>query len=119
MCINANIAPGIRQSKHEAEWMSRQDHVSIRMPDGQVLLRAPNTAEAGSTNRFGDQQLAADVAADHIVFDALCGCGAVASASSEETPGVQNMGGSGYSVRPAREHSALLCSVFQQGLENT
>lgn len=42
----------------------------------------------------------ADVTSDCIVFDALRACGAVASASSEETTSVQSLGGSGYSVDP-------------------
>ncbi len=39
---------------------------------------------AGSTNSFGDSQLALDIAADEAVFRVLRDCGAVASASSEE-----------------------------------
>lgn len=65
----------------------------------QALLRAPNTANVGSVNTFGDQQVEADVEADRVVFDALRSCGAVACASSEETTDVQNLGGNSYSVR--------------------
>lgn len=75
-----------------------EDCVST-LPMSQALLRAPNTANVGSINTFGDQQLEADVEADRIVFDALRSCGAVACASSEETTDVQNLGGSNYSVR--------------------
>ena len=71
----------------------------LTLPMSQALLRAPNTANVGSVNTFGDQQLEADVEADRVVFDALRSCGAVACASSEETTDVQNLGGDSYSVR--------------------
>lgn len=46
-------------------------------------------------NTFGDQQLALDVAADGVLMEALRGCGAVHTVSSEETPVevVMNEGG--------------------------
>jgi sedoheptulose-bisphosphatase len=72
--------------------------IASAIEDISMLLRAPNTANVGSVNTFGDQQLEADVEADRIVFDALRSCGAVACASSEETTDVQNLGGSNYSV---------------------
>lgn len=82
----------------------RQSTLSL----SQALLRAPNTAAVGSINTFGDQQLAADVEADRLVFDALRSCGAVACASSEETTDMQHLGGSDYSVGRLVE---VVCSL--------
>lgn len=62
-----------------------------------LMLRTTLPDEAGTTNTFGDKQLAADVISDGIVFEALRESGAVATASSEETTDQKHLGGSGYS----------------------
>ena len=49
-------------------------------------------------NEFGDEQLAIDILANNVIFENLKASGAVATASSEETPTEDPMGGSGYSV---------------------
>jgi len=49
-------------------------------------------------NEFGDEQLAIDILANNVIFQNLKNSGAVATASSEETPTEDPMGGSGYSV---------------------
>lgn len=61
-------------------------------------LRTASTEEAGSSNALGDRQLVADLETDAAVFAALRRCGAVALASSEESPADHDLGGSGYSV---------------------
>ena len=64
-----------------------------------ATLRTPGVSETGGTNAFGDKQLLADVQSDKIVFDCLRNCGAVATASSEESSDMHDIGGSGFSVR--------------------
>ncbi len=64
-----------------------------------ATLRTPSVSETGTTNTFGDRQLEADVQTDRIVFERLCACGAVETASSEESPDMHALGGSGFSVR--------------------
>jgi sedoheptulose-bisphosphatase len=49
-------------------------------------------------NEFGDEQLAIDLLANNVIFQNLKDCGAVATASSEETPIEDPMFGLGYSV---------------------
>lgn len=49
-------------------------------------------------NDFGDEQLAIDILANNVLFDNLKASGSVATASSEETPTEDPMGGEGYSV---------------------
>ena len=47
---------------------------------------------------LGDEQLAIDILANNVIFQNLRNSGAVATASSEETPTEDSMGGNGYSV---------------------
>lgn len=47
---------------------------------------------------LGDEQLAIDILANNVIFQNLRACGSVATASSEETPTEDPMGGKGYSV---------------------
>jgi sedoheptulose-bisphosphatase len=49
-------------------------------------------------NKFGDEQLAIDILANNVIFQNLKKCGSVETASSEETPIEDPMGGQGYSV---------------------
>mmetsp|Transcript_11994 Transcript_11994/g.26697 ORF Transcript_11994/g.26697 Transcript_11994/m.26697 type:complete len:268 (+) Transcript_11994:158-961(+) len=49
-------------------------------------------------NEFGDEQLAIDILANNVIFQNLKRAGSVATASSEETPTEDSMGGKGYSV---------------------
>lgn len=51
-----------------------------------TLCRTGLSQKTSSTNKFGDEQLQLDVAADHVLMSALGGCKAVRMASSEETP---------------------------------
>ena len=66
----------------------------------QEVLRTSDTAEAGSSNVHGDKQLEVDMAADMLIFAKLRECGAVETASSEETAESVELGGHGFSVRP-------------------
>eukprot|EP00899_Mesostigma_viride_P001818 jgi/Mesvir1/11637/Mv00038-RA.1 len=63
-----------------------------------LCLRTASVSPIGTTNTFGDKQLAVDVIADKIVFDALRESGLVATASSEELTDMVPMGGSEYAV---------------------
>ena len=47
-------------------------------------------------NEFGDEQLAIDILANNVIFQNLKRSGCVATASSEETPTEDPMGGTGY-----------------------
>lgn len=65
----------------------------------QEVLRVGDTKEANSANVHGDQQLELDIAADTLIFAKLRECGAVETASSEETSEMVDLGGQGFSVR--------------------
>ena len=61
-------------------------------------VRTASCDKMACFNEFGDEQLAIDILANNVIFSNLKSCGAVATASSEETPTEDPMGGSGYSV---------------------
>lgn len=65
----------------------------------QEVLRNSNAAEAGTSNVHGDKQLEVDIAADMLIFAKLRECGAVETASSEETAEIVDLGGHGFCVR--------------------
>ena len=61
-------------------------------------IRTASCDKMACFNEFGDEQLAIDLLANNVIFQNLKACGAVATASSEETPTEDPMGGKGYSV---------------------
>jgi sedoheptulose-bisphosphatase len=61
-------------------------------------IRTASCDKMACFNEFGDEQLAIDILANNVIFNNLKACGAVATASSEETPTEDPMGGSGYSI---------------------
>ncbi|CAM9226129.1 unnamed protein product [Phaeothamnion confervicola] len=61
-------------------------------------IRTASCDKMACFNEFGDEQLAIDVLANNVIFENLKASGAVATASSEETPVEDPMGGEGYSV---------------------
>lgn len=61
-------------------------------------LRTAETGKAGTTNDFGEEQLAVDVLADRIIFDRLQASGVVATGASEETAAEVALGGSGFAA---------------------
>lgn len=61
-------------------------------------VRTASCDKMACFNEFGDEQLAIDILANNVIFSNLKQCGAVATASSEETPVEDPMGGKGYSV---------------------
>lgn len=61
-------------------------------------VRTASCDKMACFNEFGDEQLAIDILANNVIFQNLKSCGAVATASSEETPVEDPMGGEGYSV---------------------
>jgi sedoheptulose-bisphosphatase len=61
-------------------------------------VRTASCEKSACFNEFGDEQLAIDILANNVLFANLKACGAVETASSEETPTEDPQGGSGYSV---------------------
>ncbi|CAM9159138.1 unnamed protein product [Ascophyllum nodosum] len=61
-------------------------------------VRTASCDKMACFNEFGDEQLAIDVLANNVIFENLKACGCCATASSEETPVEDPMGGEGYSV---------------------
>lgn len=49
-------------------------------------VRTASCDKMACFNEFGDEQLAIDILANNVIFNNLRQCGAVATASSEETP---------------------------------
>eukprot|EP01038_Epipyxis_sp_PR26KG_P013709 gene13709-18389_t len=61
-------------------------------------IRTASCDKMACFNDFGDEQLAIDILANNVIFQNLRQAGSVATASSEETPTEDSMGGKGYSV---------------------
>ena len=61
-------------------------------------IRTASCDKMACFNEFGDEQLAIDILANTVLFDNLRASGVVATASSEETPTEDPMGGEGFSV---------------------
>jgi sedoheptulose-bisphosphatase len=61
-------------------------------------VRTASCAGTACVNSFGDEQLAVDMLADKLLFEALRYSGACKYACSEEVPEAVDMGGSGFSV---------------------
>jgi len=61
-------------------------------------IRTASCDKMACFNEFGDEQLAIDILANNVIFQNLKNSGSVATASSEETPTEDPMGGKGYSV---------------------
>jgi sedoheptulose-bisphosphatase len=61
-------------------------------------IRTASCDKMACFNEFGDEQLAIDIVANNVIFQNLKNSGSVATASSEETPTEDPMGGVGYSV---------------------
>eukprot|EP00752_Nemacystus_decipiens_P007732 g6913.t1 len=61
-------------------------------------IRTASCDKMACFNEFGDEQLAIDVLANNVIFENLKASGCCATASSEETPVEDPMGGEGYSV---------------------
>lgn len=56
-------------------------------------VRTASCDKMACFNEFGDEQLAIDVLANNVIFENLKACGCCATASSEETPVEDPMGG--------------------------
>lgn len=61
-------------------------------------VRTASCDKMACFNEFGDEQLAIDILANEVLFTNLKESGVIATASSEETPTEDPMGGEGYSV---------------------
>lgn len=79
-------------------------------------VRTASCDKMSCFNDFGDEHLAIDILANNVIFDNLRASGAVATASSEETPTEDSMGGSGYSVAfDPLDGSSVIDSNFAVG----
>jgi len=79
-------------------------------------IRTASCDKMACFNEFGDEQLAIDILANNAIFANLKSCGAVATASSEETPVEDPMGGFGYSVAfDPLDGSSVIDSNFAVG----
>jgi sedoheptulose-bisphosphatase len=79
-------------------------------------IRTASCDKMACFNEFGDEQLAIDILANNVIFDNLKNSGVVATASSEETPTEDPMGGSGYSVAfDPLDGSSIIDSNFAVG----
>jgi len=63
-----------------------------------VVRATPQCEVMGSMNSFGDEQLNVDILCNEAIFKKLRDCGCVETASSEEVPTEEAMGGEGFSV---------------------
>lgn len=61
-------------------------------------IRSASCDQSACFNEFGDEQLAIDILANSVIFNKLRASGTVATASSEENPTEDAMGGQGFSV---------------------
>lgn len=79
-------------------------------------VRTASCDKMACFNDFGDEQLAIDILANNIIFQCLKDSRAVATASSEETPVEDPMGGFGYSVAfDPLDGSSVIDSNFAVG----
>lgn len=68
-------------------------------------IRTASCDKMACFNEFGDEQLAIDVLANNVIFENLKACGCCATASSEETPVEDPMGGE---VQVCKFHLSVL-----------
>lgn len=79
-------------------------------------IRTASCDKMACFNEFGDEQLAIDILANNVIFQNLKAAGSVATASSEETPVEDPMGGFGYSVAfDPLDGSSVIDSNFAVG----
>lgn len=79
-------------------------------------IRTASCDKMACFNEFGDEQLAIDILANNVIFQNLKASGSVATASSEETPVEDPMGGHGYSVAfDPLDGSSVIDSNFAVG----
>lgn len=79
-------------------------------------IRTASCDKMACFNDFGDEQLAIDILANNVIFSRLAECGAVATASSEETPVEDPVGGVGYSTAfDPLDGSSIIDSNFAVG----
>jgi len=74
------------------------DFISQGISEISRVIRTASVSQVGTTNLFGDKQLAIDIISDQIMFDVLKKSGKVSLAASEEKPVEQDLGGVGFSV---------------------
>jgi len=79
-------------------------------------VRTASCDKMACFNEFGDEQLAIDILANNVIFSRLKDSGVVATASSEETPVEDPVGGMGYSTAfDPLDGSSIIDSNFAVG----
>lgn len=79
-------------------------------------VRTASCDKMACFNEFGDEQLAIDILANNVIFSSLKNSGAIATASSEETPVEDPLGGQGYSTAfDPLDGSSIIDSNFAVG----
>lgn len=79
-------------------------------------IRTASCDKMACFNEFGDEQLSIDILANNVIFQNLKACGFVETASSQENPTEDAMGGKGYSVAfDPLDGSSIIDSNFAVG----
>ena len=100
--VNAKIGDTLEEFLMEATGDAKLRQVMMSMSEAiRTIAFKVRTASCGATaciNSFGDEQLAVDLLADKLLFEALRYSGCCKLACSEEVPEPLDLGGSGFSV---------------------
>lgn len=100
--VNAKVGDTLEEFLMEATTDAKLRQVMMSMSEAiRTIAFKVRTASCGATaciNSFGDEQLAVDLLADKLLFEALRYSGCCKLACSEEVPEPLDMGGSGFSV---------------------
>lgn len=100
--VNAKIGDTLEEFLMEATSDAKLRQVMMSMSEAsRTIAFKVRTASCGATaciNSFGDEQLAVDLLADKLLFEALRYSGCCKLACSEEVPEPLDMGGEGFSV---------------------
>ena len=100
--VNAKVGDTLEEFLIEATDDAKLRQLMMSMSEAiRTIAFKVRTASCGATaciNSFGDEQLAVDLLADKLLFEALRYSGCCKLACSEEVPEPLDMGGSGFSV---------------------
>ena len=100
--VNAKVGDTLEEFLLEATDDAKLRQLMMSMSEAiRTIAFKVRTASCGATaciNSFGDEQLAVDLLADKLLFEALRYSGCCKLACSEEVPEPLDMGGSGFSV---------------------
>jgi sedoheptulose-bisphosphatase len=100
--VNAKVGDTLEEFLMEATSDAKLRQLMMSMSEAiRTIAFKVRTASCGATacvNSFGDEQLAVDLLADKLLFEALRYSGCCKLACSEEVPEPLDMGGNGFSV---------------------